>query len=52
MSTQRDFAKEWSEALREYEIAKEAYFDLSGAALHALPPSTSDSRTQPLHSTC
>jgi hypothetical protein len=31
MSTQRDFAKEWSEALREGEIAKEACFDLTGA---------------------
>jgi hypothetical protein len=30
MSTQRDFAKEWKEALTEYENAKEAYFDLSG----------------------
>lgn len=30
MSTQRDFAKEWKEALTEYEYAKEAYFDLSG----------------------
>lgn len=31
MSVQRDFAKEHDEALKEYETAKEAYFNLSGA---------------------
>ena len=47
MSTQRDFAKEWKEAFTEYEHAKDAYSELSGAVLCATPQCITGSRTTP-----